>query len=79
MGIKNWEVLTEAKWANTFFSTTGLDPRAAGKQFSGLALLREKIPVYCKKKKKSVGGAGTTDFKSFGFTCTCVYSVAMNF
>lgn len=44
----------------------------AGKQFSGLALLCEKISVYRKKKKKCVGG--TTDFKSFGFTCTCVLS-----
>lgn len=47
----------------------------AGKQFSGLALLREKIPVYYEKKKKAGGGL-TTDFKFFGFTCTCVYSVA---
>lgn len=55
---------------NTFFQTTGLDPRVAGKQFSGLALLREKIPVYYEKKKKKAGGL-TTDFKFFGSLHVC--------
>jgi len=61
-----------------FFQTTSLDPRVAGKQFSGLALLCEKISVYRKKKKKkSVLGERLT--LSLLVSLAHVYSVAMDF